>query len=213
LITVSALIVGFISSPKADPLLMSPELKSFLTRPEEKEAVLGLMGEQWRALFEDCRSPKLKTMNVVIGTAPKFDPDGMPTTGQWRVVGNVEACGQTRVLNVLYMFTPDGTMKRIALLPGTTIADVRLQRDALVYAAAGMAKLNPKDCKDIKYIDTTFIGFDEAVPASGSNRRAWKEEWTLRTCGVTGIVTVHFTPNATGTNISVGLQETRPLAP
>jgi hypothetical protein len=103
------------------------------------------MGQQWRLMFENCAPPKLKGMNVMVIAAPKFDYSGSPTSGEWRMVGRVKGCGETRILNVEYLFAPDGQMKTIALLLGTTIADLRLQRDALIYAATGMTRLAPKD--------------------------------------------------------------------
>jgi hypothetical protein len=107
-------------------------------------------------------------------------------------------------------------MRRIALLPGTTIADARLQQDALIYAVMGMQNLMPSlDCKDIQYTNTSFVAFGEANPQvpPGRENRSWTEEWTMRACGVTGIVTMHFLPDATGTTISSGVGEARRVNP
>ena len=212
-IIAAVLFLGLVSAAKADPIPMSPELKAFLMRPEQRQAVIGEMGQQWRTIFENCPSPKLQGMNVLISTLPKLDSDGTPVSGEWRMVGRVEGCGETRILSVEYLFTQDGQMKRLALLPGTTVANLRLQHDALMYAAAGMAKLSPKDCKDIKDIDTKFVGFEDTGPTSGAGGRPWTEEWTVRACGVTGIVTMHFAPDPTGTTIRASLSETRPVNP
>jgi hypothetical protein len=212
-IILPVLFLGLVLSAKADPIPMSPELKAFLMRPDQQQAVIGMMGQQWRTIFENCPSPKLQGMNVLITTPPKLDSSGTPVSGEWRMVGRVDGCGETRILNVEYLFTPDGQMKRLALLPGTTVANLRLQHDALIYAGAGMAKLTPKDCKDIKDIDTKFIAFDDTSTANGVSGHPWKEEWTVRACGVTGIVTMHFAPDATGTNIHASLNETRPVNP
>ena len=212
-ILLAVLLVGPVVALKADPIPMSPELKAFVTRPEQQQAVTGAMGQQWRALFENCPSPKLQGMNVLVGIAPKFDSGGTPVSGEWRMVGRVEGCGETRIFSVEYLFTPDGQMKRLTLLPGTTAADWRLQHDALVYAAGGMAKLAPKDCKDIKYTDTRFVGLGDQAPITELGRHPWTEEWTVRACGVTGIVTMHFAPDGTGTNITSKPDETRPVSP
>ena len=208
-IIATVLFLGLVLSAKADPIPISPELQAFLMRPEQKQAVTGMMGQQWRTIFENCTSAKLQGMNVLITTPPTFDSSGTPVSGEWRMLGRVEGCGETRILNVEYLFTQDGQMKRLALLPGTTSADLRLEHDALLFAAAGMAKLAPKDCKDIKYIDTKFIGFEDSGPTTGAARRPWKEEWTVRACGTTGIVTMHFAPDPTGTGIRAASNETR----
>jgi len=212
-IIVAVLFLGLVLSAKADPIPLSPELKSFLMRADERQAVIGTMGQQWHSIFENCPSPKLQGMNVFISIPPKLDSSGTPVSGEWRMVGRMEGCGETRILSVEYLFAPDGQMKRLALLPGTTVANLRLQRDALMYAATGMMGLSPKDCKDIKDIDTKFVGFEDTGPSNGAGGRPWTEEWTMRACGVTGLVTMHFAPNATGTNIHVGLNETRPVNP
>ena len=212
-IVAATLFLGLVLSAKADPIPMSPELKAFLIRPDQRQAVIGMMGQQWRTIFENCTSPKFQGMNVLITSPPKLDADGTPVSGEWRMIGRVEGCGETRILNVEYLFTPDGQMKILALLPGTTVASFRLQRDAMLYAVTGMMKLSPKDCKDIKDIDTKFVGFEDTGPPNGAGVRPWKEEWTMRACGVAGIVTMHFTPDATGTSIRTTLNETRPINP
>jgi hypothetical protein len=209
--------LAFVFSAKADPIPMSPELKAFLMQPEEQKAFGSMVGAQWRALIENCPSPpQLKQTNVIISKEPAFDQNGTPTSGQWRIVGRLEGCDQTRLLNILYLFAEDGQMKRVAMLPGTSAADPLLQHDALMYANLGMANLMPsKDCKDIQYTDTKFIGFGEVSPQAmpGRDNRSWTEEWTVRTCGVTGIVTMNFIPDATGTTITSEPAKTRQLSP
>ena len=212
-ILIVVLFFGLVVSAKADPIPLSPELKAFLMRPEQQQAVIGMIGRQWRTIFENCPSPKLQGTSVLISTQPKFDSGSTPVSGEWRMVARVEGCGETRILNVEYLFAPDGQMKRLVLLPGTTVANLQLERDALMYATTAMLKLTPKDCKDIKYIDTKFTGFEDTVATNGAGGRPWKEEWTLRACGVTGAVTMHFSPDATGTSIHADLNETRPVNP
>jgi hypothetical protein len=134
---------------------------------------------------------------------------GTPISGEWRMIGRVAGCSEMRLLNVEYLFAPDGQMKAIALLPGTTAANLKLEHDGLTYAAVGMAKLAPKDCKDTKFVDTKFIGYQATDSTNSVGSRPWTEEWTVRSCGVTGVVTMHFTPDATGTKISTNLNETR----
>ena len=68
-------------------------------------------------------TPQRRQTNVAISQLPTFDNDGVPVSSMWRVVSRVEGCGEVRVFNVMYAFTPDGKMARIALLPGTAAAD------------------------------------------------------------------------------------------
>lgn len=213
LILATILCCGFVSGATADPIPMSPELRAFMMRPDQQQAVSEIMAKQWRLVDNNCTSPKFLGMNVLVATPPNFDASGAPVSGNWRVLGRIEGCGAIRLFNVEYLFASDGQMKRIGLLPGTTIADFRLQRDALMYAAMGMTKRAPKNCKDIQYQDTKFVGFADEGSNAIPGKRPWKEEWTVRACGVTGIVTMHFTPDATGTNIMSSPNETREVTP
>jgi len=193
---------------QAQPISLSPELKAFLGRPEEQQAVVNMMARQWHQIVENCPSPTFQKGGMVsTAIPPTFDSSGTPISGRWRVVDRAEGCGESRTLSMEYYFATDGQMRRTGTLPGTTIADLSLQRDALRYATLGMVKLISSDCKDVMYTDTKFIGFVDAAPVGG--RRPWTEEWTVRACGVTGIVTMHFTPDATGTGIRTSPNETR----
>jgi hypothetical protein len=211
----TALLVAACRLAQAQSIPMPPELKAFLTRPDQQTDLFNLMGQQWHAIVPNCASPQVKSSGVLISGPPAFGHDGAPTSGAWHVVSQVEGCGETRIINVFYLFTKDGEMKKIAALPGTTAADLALQRDSLMYAGMGMAKIAPKDCKDTKFVNTRFLGFGAENPqaAQGREKRGWTEEWTVRSCGVTGIVTMHFTPDATGTNITSSSNETRQIDP
>jgi hypothetical protein len=215
LLHLTILLVGIGSEAEADPIPMSPELSAFLVRPDQERTVVGMMFQQWRVLVENCPTPQLKQTKVFINNSPTFGEDGIPLSGEWRVIGQVEGCGEHRTFNILYGFTTDGKMVRLALLPGTTVAGPRLQKDSLFYATMGMIKIAPPNCKDIQYTDTKFIQFGEENPSAmqGRDKRSWTEEWTVRACGVTGIVTMQFVPDAHGTAITPEPNKTRQIGP
>jgi hypothetical protein len=182
---------------------MSPELKAFVMRPDQQKNVMGAMFSGWNILEPDCPTPRLKQMNVRVINPPAFDASGNPTSGKWRMVGDVEGCGEEKIMNIEYWFGSDGKMTMTALLPGSSIADLMLERDAIFYARMAMTKLAPKDCKDIRITDTRFLAYGETSPKTlpGRDNRTWTEEWTVRACGVNGVVPMHFIPDATGTTI------------
>jgi hypothetical protein len=184
-------------------------------RPEQQQGFVGSMAHQWHFIIANCASPQVKSTNVFIDSPPTFDQAGVPTSGAWHVVSQVEGCGEARIMTVFYFFPKGGEMKRITGLPGTTIADLTLQRDALPYAIVGMAGLAPKDCKSTLFTNTRFVGFGQTIAQSipGPIKRDWTEEWTVWSCGVTGIVTMRFTPDATGTGIRSVINETRSVNP
>jgi hypothetical protein len=208
----ASLLLGLTPSALADPIPLPPELKAFLERPDQKQAVNYYITRQWQAAVSGCATPKMTALNAIVESPPAYDSGGAPISGQWRLIGRVEGCGQNRLLNIEYLFGPDGKMRMIGMVPGTSTADLRLQRDAAMYASIGMAKLKPRDCKETNYSDTGFIKYEDATPNSNGGR-PWAEEWRVQTCDVTGIVTLHFTPGAAGTLIRVEVNETRQVNP
>lgn len=197
---VGLILTWLMGAASAQPIAMPPQLAKFMTAPDEEQTVKASALRDWNVVVPNCGNPRLQSANVVVHVLPKFDIAGKPISGRWQVVTRLEGCGQSKLLNMVYGFGPNGQLVRTAVLPGTTRADPLLQRDALMYAGMGMAKLVPSGCKDFKYVDTAF-------DAAGAGR-AWTEKWTVRACGVDGIVRLYFAPNATGTSISVKPDET-----
>jgi hypothetical protein len=172
-------------------------------RPEQQKTINESSLKAWSQQLPNCAAPQMKQRNVLIDQEPNFDAQGNPISGQWRVLTWIEGCGEERIVNLQYWFPPDGKLATTLLLPGTTIASLTLQRDAIFYAKLGMAVIAPRDCKEAPVINTQFKGWDsgELPDAKGAVRRPWTEEWTVRLCGVTGVVPMHFVPDATGTTI------------
>jgi hypothetical protein len=197
------LLALFVQTAMAQLTPISPELQAFVMRPDQKKAVMGSIFSGWHILEPACSTPQLKQMNVRVINPPAFDASGSPTSGQWRMVGHVEGCGEEKIMNVEYWFGSDGKMMMTQILPGTSIADLLLEKDAIFYARMAMTKLVPRDCNEMQILDTKFLQFDgghqQTLP--GREDRPWTEEWTVRACGVKGAVPMHFIPDATGTTI------------
>lgn len=183
---------------------MSPELAKFMTTPDEERAVKANALRHWQALFPSCPGPSLMGVNVVVHVPPKFDTAGRPLSGTWQVVSRLQGCGQTRNLNVMYSIGANGQLTRTGTLPGSSAADPRLQRDGLMYASMAMVRIAPDGCKDYQYLDTAFEAFETSLTGT----RPWTEKWTVRACGVEGVVRMHFTPHATSTTITANTAET-----
>ena len=113
-------------------------------------------------------------------------------------------CGTDRLLNALTIIGPDGSLHTEALLPGTTITDPQLQRDSVPYAAGAIGQL-PPGCEQGGVVNTRFVGVDGEPPGTrpspGGQPRPWTEVWTLQACSKRTDVTIHFTPDQTGTEI------------
>ncbi len=197
------------------PLPMSPELRKFMSDPEEEKIVKAQALHDWNNVVSGCEAPKLEAANVVVGVPPQFDKAGKPVSGNWRVITRLSGCGQIKNFSLLYAFAANGQLARLGMLPGSSAADPILQRDARMYANLAMGKLSPPGCKEFKYLDTAFEVFGPPggnVPA-GREARSWTEKWQVRACGVEGIVKLYFIPDATGTAISAKLNETVPAPP
>ncbi len=89
----------------------------------------------------------------------------------------------------------------VELLPGTTNADPRLQRDAAVGATAALAGKTPQDCKRRFVTDTQITSKFEP-------NKPWQERWHYDLCGTMAQVDVTFSPSDKGgTTWSVKLVE------
>jgi hypothetical protein len=188
------------------PIPISPELSKFMTRPDEERDVKTNALRHWNSLVPDCGNPRLAGANVLVHVPPKFDASGTPISGSWQVMMRLEGCGQSKIFNVLYKAGPNGQIARTGTLPGTSIADPVLQKDGLMYAQMAMVGVVPADCKKYLYLDTAFEAFETNLV--GARGRPWTERWTVRGCGVDAVVRMHFTPNATGTQITANTGET-----
>ena len=186
------------------PIPMSPELAKFMSTPEEAQMVHSYGLHDWQEIVPSCATPRLADAQVVVHEAPKFDASGRPVSGRWQVISHVQGCGETRIFNLMYIVGPNG-LTRLGTLPGTTIADPWLQKDGLMYAQMAMAQLTPPGCDEHLFVDTAFEAFETNLRGPA---RPWSEKWTIRACGVEGAVRMHFSPDATGTQITARTAET-----
>jgi len=67
--------------------------------------------------------------------------------------------------------------------------------------------LVPAGCDEYLFVDTAFEALKTAR-AGANDDPPWTEKWTIRACGVEGVVRMHFTPDATGTQITAKTEET-----
>jgi hypothetical protein len=102
----------------------------------------------------------------------------------------VVACTPRTVRNFLFVLEkPQPTV--VELLPGTTNADPRLQRDAAVGATAAVAGKTPQGC------ERRFVT-DTMVASKHERNMPWQERWSYDLCGTVVQVEVTFTPSDQG---------------
>lgn len=133
---------------------------------------------------------------------PRFAEDGVPNAGLWKVETPIEGCGETRQFNLFFIARKDpadaskGKVFFLVGVPGGTMASPQLQKDTVRYAFMG-AMLKVRGCKKFDIIDSRFAG------GAAGGKAPWMEIWRLRGCGHVVDVPIDYTPDATGTQISV----------
>lgn len=160
------------------------------------------------ACTEIAIDPKFK---VVVNVPVQFDGQRF-TAGAWKETVQATSCGKSRVHNVHTFVRPDGNLQRSPMLPGSTIADILLQRDTAGMVYVNVAAHAGKECPRPQHFieDTKFVRWDPTpIPnaKAGPNARAWDEEWTASACGKSIMLGVRFSPDATGTGFAVKLKK------
>lgn len=133
-----------------------------------------------------------------------FDEAGVLTHGEIKTRWQYRSCALPS-MNVWVVAIPGKAARAIGGLPGNSIGELLLQRDALMYAFMGAAAFIPPGCHYPQVVDTRFVRFEgPADPdAKGRIKRPWEEILSVEGCGARGDVTLHFIPDATGTTINV----------
>jgi hypothetical protein len=209
--SVLALALGApLAAQAADPPAQLPAgLMPLLARPDHRAALLQAAQAVNAVRPGACAKVNYVTTGEVSMLQPlKLDAKGQPIGGVWKESVNETGCDTTRVLNALTVVTPSGVLKTRPLLPGSTITDPQLQQDSVQYAAAGMGEM-PPGCEQGGVVDTAFVGVDGepagTKPPAGDVLKPWSELWTLQACSKRTQVTMHFTPDPSGTEIQATL--------
>jgi hypothetical protein len=113
----------------------------------------------------------------------------------------IEGCGLRMQRNYLALVMPDNSRRMVEMLPGTTVTDPVLQRDAM-QGAVSAARAAAPGCEQIRPLAADFEGHDEE-PTAPRRTRPWMESWIFEACGTRFAVPMRFTPSAAGgTNYS-----------
>lgn len=171
--------------------------KAYLASPETREAARVALKTAAEQVMPACATYSADDASTVVYKNLRLR-NGRPEDGLFRESATVHGCGTSRRISVLGLVRPDGNVQRVALLPGTTLGDPIVQRDAIPYAISGAAKRIPAQCHDVRVKNTDFIGYD---PATIENKKPWREIWTVSACQATIAVDMLFRPDSDGTTI------------
>ena len=179
-------------------------LQQLLVAPGHRAALLQAAHAVDGPGIPSCPDATYATTGEIGILAPLKIGAGRIIGGAWKETMQQTGCGATRRLNAVTTVQPNGSLDVRALLPGTTITDPQLQQDSVQYAAAVIGD-TPEGCGQGGVWNTRFVGVDGqkpgALPTSRDPPRPWSEVWTLQACAKRVDVTMHFTPDATGTDI------------
>ena len=198
-----------------------------LTRSQSYQGQINrALGQIPPAVFQKCPSLVSSGSTVTVIKPASFAKSGYPNAGSWRQDFPVSGCGNDTVLHIYFTATADEKINAVVALPGSTHADLTLQKGGVTEATMGAmgAKNVAKDCKRFDVRNTKFESYGLADPATpdpgpGNRFRPWWETWTMIGCGQIVDLPINFLPDATGTTIVVGpgtvqaLQVATPIQP
>jgi hypothetical protein len=158
-----------------------------------------------QTVFQRCPTLVSNGSRVVVIKPVSFGSDGFPNAGVWKQSFPVSGCGNDTILNLFFSAGADEKINTAVGAPGATHADFTLQRDALLYALTGAARV-AKDCKSFEVKNTRFEAYGVpnppiADPGQDKPLRPWWETWTMIGCDHTIDVPIDFVPDSTGTQI------------
>jgi hypothetical protein len=204
LVTLFTMFTHTVKLPGQEP---DGSLQTLIRSQFYRELIDKTLGELPPAVFQRCPSLISGGSMVTIIKPVSFAKSGRPNAGAWKQAFPVSGCGNDTVLHIYFTATADEKINAVVGLPGSTHADLALQRDGLAYAQTGAvgAKDVAKDCNRFDVRNTRFESYglaDPATPDPGpGNRRPWWETWTMIGCGQIVDVPIDFVPDATGTTI------------
>ncbi|MBP0582172.1 hypothetical protein J8I29_22785 [Labrys sp. LIt4] len=175
-------------------------LKVFMTSQAYRDITARALSGIPPAIFTRCATLVARDSSVTILQPVSAGPQGSPVAGRWKQAFPVSGCGNDTVLNLYFSVGADGKPQAGAALPGTTLADPLLQRDALLYANLGATRA-VADCKNFLVIDTRAPA-SGTPPGAGRLKAPWSETWTLSGCNRKVDVRMDFIPDSTGTTIA-----------
>ena len=203
------------AAPMPDPL-MSPDLQTrqahtpslavLVQQSAWQDQVIAAAKAQFRQFPENCAAATFKPTGELTVYAPaQFDTKGTLTAGIWSERVLASGCSAPMTLNILTVLQAGSAPARIPTMPGDTRADPATQKSALQYAQAIAARAAPPKCREEMFTNTKFDGFTglpDTDIRDGRPNRAWREVWSLSSCGVPYTIELTFTPTQQGTTLT-----------
>jgi hypothetical protein len=201
-----AAVAGLSVSSSLHAAEIPPAMMQYVERPEHIQAVMD-HARAFIAKDPACRAETARTTAIAIFKPVTFGPDGAPTSGMWKETVRVQGCSRSGIYNVATGVDASGGVHVFAMLPGTSIADSQLERDAVDQALIEARTKAPPNCT-VNVVDTAFESYASAANPGvepGREARTWHEKWTVQGCAASIIVAMTFVPHTNGTAIEAAL--------
>jgi hypothetical protein len=126
-------------------------------------------------------------------------------SGEWVQRYDAVRCATTKRFNMIFAVQPDGTTHSRMLLPGNTMASLRLMLEAIPGVGAAASAELGKDCRETMIADTTVAQGPHTFFEGGKSfEGVWIENWTVQGCGKTMVARVRFIPDGkNGTHFTI----------
>jgi hypothetical protein len=204
LLGVSGIFLAVLVSGSAQAQAPDGKMQTFITSDFYKGLINRALDSLHPSVFQRCPALRSPGSNITVLQPIIFAPDGYPKAGSWLQKFPVSGCGNDTVLNFYFSATPDEKVNTVIGLPGTTRADLVLQRDAKIYAGVALAAHGCKGDAQVKNTHLEGFGVPNppiADPGPGQRLRPWWETWTMIACGRTFEVPIDFVPSEKSTQI------------
>ncbi len=182
------------SSAHADA---AADVQAYLARPAAQDLARAALKDAAAHAMPACAAYEADDASRVFYKPLRLEK-GEPASGLFRETATVRGCGLSRRISVLALVRADGRIERLPLLPGTTLSDPVVQREAIPFAIGGAYAKVPSQCHDIQIRNTEFIGYD---PVNIEGKKPWREVWTVEACKTTIPVDMLFRPDTDGTTV------------
>jgi hypothetical protein len=126
-------------------------------------------------------------------------------SGEWVQRYDAVRCATTKRFNMIFEVQPDGTTHSRMLLPGNTMASLRLMLEAIPGVGAAASAELGKDCRDTMIADTKVAqGPHRFFEGGKAFEGVWIENWTVQGCGKTMVARIRFIPDGkNGTHFTI----------
>lgn len=197
-IRIALVTLALLPAPALAQDATEPHLAALLASEAHRAAVIKVATDQAAALPDACPDASFRpTGDIAFFLPPQVDGAGRVVHGLWREQVTAIGCGTIQLLNVFSLVGPTGEPRLLGGLPGTTRADLVMQKDGLAIAIGGLPAA-AADCRDTRVVDTAL-----APDAPQDRRSAWRETWIVLACDKAYPVALRFTPTPEGATIAL----------